>query len=439
MTANKPVTASSHTRRRRRLGMLALTLAVLFAALAAPGALAAPKGIKTSKWKGYERHDFNVAGRGALLVLPKDPAPGKPWIWRTEFFGVAAQADVALLDKGFHVAYVSMGGLFGAPVALDIMDEYYVYVVKHYGLSPKTVLEGFSRGGLYAFNWAARRPGLVACIYADAPVCDFKSWPGGAGRSRYSHREWMNVLKAYGMSNKEARAYKFNPVDNLQPLADADIPILCVIGDRHDWIVPIEENALLVEKRYKKLGGEIKVIRKPKCGHRPHSLKDPKPIVDFVVKHAAKTAAESAGKSAKWKSVEELPTPPKAWDTPPPTRTSDRFKLKDLPAELKGLTCVTKPRGSSSRPGAGFKFAVNEPAEVFIAVHNRGDYTPPAPWKKTDLKVTWERGDDTVYKRRVDAGTVKVPPHTGKEGSYYGFPHMAFVKGSSRLSVGKAE
>ena len=82
-------------------------------------------------------------------------------------------------------------------------------------------------------------------------------------------------------------AYKLNPVDNLAPLAKAKIPILSVIGNVHDWIVPIEENTLLVEKRYKELGGEIQVISKPKGGHRPHSLQDPTPIVEFVLKHTA--------------------------------------------------------------------------------------------------------------------------------------------------------
>ncbi|MHC4504014.1 MAG: LamG-like jellyroll fold domain-containing protein, partial [Planctomycetota bacterium] len=89
------------------------------------------------------------------------------------------------------------------------------------------------------------------------------------------------------MNDKQALAYKLNPVDNLAPLAKAKIPILSVIGDMHDWIVPIEENTLVVEKRYKALGGEIQVIRKPKCGHRPHSLQNPTPIVEFVLKHTA--------------------------------------------------------------------------------------------------------------------------------------------------------
>jgi hypothetical protein len=45
------------------------------------------------------------------------------------------------------------------------------------------------------------------------------------------------------------------------------------------------KNTLVLEKRYKELGGDITVIRKPGAGHRPHSLPDPTPIVDFVVKH----------------------------------------------------------------------------------------------------------------------------------------------------------
>ena len=269
-----------------RVTSVALLLVALPVAVVS-SALAAPEAVKKSEWNGYEMLQFAVDGRSALLVVPKEPAAGKPWIWRTEFFGVDPQADIALLGKGLHVAYIDVGCLFGAPKALDAMDKYYAHVCKTYGLSAKPALEGFSRGGLYAFNWAARHPDQVSCLYVDAPVCDFKSWPGGKGRSRFAGREWRGLLAAYGMTDEQARAYKLNPVDNLAPLAKAKIPILSVIGDMHDWIVPIEENTLLVETRYKALGGEIQVIKKPKAGHRPHSLPDPKPIVEFVLKHTA--------------------------------------------------------------------------------------------------------------------------------------------------------
>ena len=258
------------------------TRAILFASL-----LAAQAGTNTAaptEWQGYERLDFTVDGRAALLVVPKTAATGKPWIWRTEFFGHEPQADIALLGRGFHLAYLDVQNLYGAPVALDAMDAFHKHLVKQYGLAPKPVLEGFSRGGLFAFNWAARNPDKVACLYVDAPVCDFKSWPGGQGKSKGSPGDWQRLLSVYGLTEEQALAYPFNPVDNLAPLAKARIPILSVCGAA-DKTVPMDENTLLVERRYKALGGDIDVIAKPNCDHHPHSLKDPTPIVNFILKH----------------------------------------------------------------------------------------------------------------------------------------------------------
>jgi pimeloyl-ACP methyl ester carboxylesterase len=127
---------------------------------------------QSSMWNGYARRDFDVDGRACILIEPHAPAAGKPWIWRTEFFGVEPQADLELLARGFHLAYMNVQNMYGAPVALDHMDRFYDYVVQQLKLSPKVTLEGFSRGGLFAFNWAARHPDRVACIYVDAPVCD---------------------------------------------------------------------------------------------------------------------------------------------------------------------------------------------------------------------------------------------------------------------------
>src|SRR5205085_8087833 len=104
---------------------------------------------KVSAWNGYERRDFVVEGRACLLVVPKEAAPGKPWIWRTEFFGHEPQGDLALLGKGFHVAYMDVQNLYGAPAALDLMDKYYEHVTGTRGLSRNAALEGFSRGGLF--------------------------------------------------------------------------------------------------------------------------------------------------------------------------------------------------------------------------------------------------------------------------------------------------
>jgi len=240
--------------------------------------------VKKSEWNGYEKQEFVVDGRKCFVVIPKNPAPGKPWAWRTEFFGHEPQGDIVLLGKGFHVAYMDVQNMYGAPVALDHMDKFHAHLTKEYGLSFKTVPEGFSRGGLFAFNWAARNPDKVAALYVDAPVCDFKSWPGGKGRGKGSKGDWERCLKVYGLTEEQALAYRLNPLDNLEPLAKAKIPILSVCGEA-DKVVPFDENTLVVKERYEKMSGPITVIGKPFCDHHPHSLKDPAKIVNFILRN----------------------------------------------------------------------------------------------------------------------------------------------------------
>jgi pimeloyl-ACP methyl ester carboxylesterase len=248
---------------------------------------------RKSEWQGFDRYDFEVNGKPAIVVVPKQALPGKPWAWRGEFFGAFANADAALAGKGFHLAYLGVPDLFGSPKAVKDWDEFYAELTGQYGLAKKVALIGLSRGGLYCYNWAAANPDQVACIYADAPVCDFKSWPGGKlnglGTGDGSAEEWTKLLKAYDFnSDAEAIAYRGNPVDNLKPLADAKVPLLHVYGDA-DTVVPWRENTGVIAERYRKLGGTITLIPKPGVGHHPHGLTDPTPIVDFIFKNAAAT------------------------------------------------------------------------------------------------------------------------------------------------------
>jgi len=262
-----------------------LRLALLLALVSGPFAIAGPAEPAPAQWNGYAKVDFIVDGKKSYLIVPKEPAAGNPWIWRTEFFGHEPQGDIALLAKGFHVAYTDMTNQYGAPVAIAHMAAFHDHVVKDYHLANKVVLEGFSRGSLFAFNFAATHPDQVACLYVDAPVCDFKSWPAGFGKGKGSTGDWTRCKDIYGFkSDDEARAYKLNPIDNLAPLAEHKIAILSICGDA-DQVVPLPENSGLVKERYEKLGGTIQLITKPGGDHHPHSLKDPQPIVDFVLKH----------------------------------------------------------------------------------------------------------------------------------------------------------
>ena len=262
-----------------------LVAATCLAGAAAPETHTMPFPGKKAKWHGFDRCDFRMDTRACIVVTPSQAAEGKPWIWRARFWGHEPQTDLALLKRGFHLVYMDVANLFGNPKAVAHWNAFHKYLTEKHGLARKPALEGMSRGGLIIFNWAAANPDKVACIYADAPVCDIRSWPGGKGKGNGAPDCWKQCIEAYGFASEaEAMAYDKNPIDNLAPLAKAGIPILSVCG-ADDTSVPVAENTAIVERRYKKLGGDIATIIKPRCGHHPHSLKDPTPIVEFVLRH----------------------------------------------------------------------------------------------------------------------------------------------------------
>ncbi|MEZ4828619.1 MAG: GDSL-type esterase/lipase family protein [Bacteroidia bacterium] len=235
-------------------------------------------------WMGYERHTFPFEGKTSYVVIPKEVATGTPWIWRARFWGHEPQTDLALLSQGFHVVYHDVSDMYGSPAAVKRWNRFYRYLTEKHGFSPKAVLEGLSRGGLIIYNWAIANPDKVSCIYADAPVTDIRSWPGGKMSGKGSPEDWEKCLKAYDMT--EAEAMEYTPIaERLKPLAEAGVPILHIVGDADD-IVPVAENTAIVEKKYKELGGKIEVISKPGIGHHPHSLASPLPIVDFILRNS---------------------------------------------------------------------------------------------------------------------------------------------------------
>ncbi|MEW4452418.1 prolyl oligopeptidase family serine peptidase [Bremerella sp. JC817] len=245
---------------------------------------------KESTWNGYTRFDFTVDSRPAYVVVPKKAAEGNPWVWRARFPGFHAEADLLLLERGFHVAHIDTNDMLGSPRAMGHWDKFYDYMTDK-GLSPKVALEGVSRGGLFVYGWAARHPDRVACIYADTPVCDFKSWPGGKGNGVGSAGSWQRLLEEYGFTEEQALAYDKNPIDNLAPIAAAKIPLMHIVS-LNDVVVPPTENTFILAERYRKLGGTMEIIEveegteKSQGHHFTHP--DPKRVADFIESHAAK-------------------------------------------------------------------------------------------------------------------------------------------------------
>ena len=161
------------------------------------------QGKEEFNFHGFCGYQFDCDGAACKIVKPYKEAKGKPWVMRARFWGHQPQTDIALLEQGFHIAYCDVADMYGADKAVKRWNKLYAKMVKE-GFHKKVVLEGMSRGGLIVYNWAAQNTDKVACIYADAPVMDIKSWPMGRGASEGSDDDVRQLLSAYGFSNEEA-------------------------------------------------------------------------------------------------------------------------------------------------------------------------------------------------------------------------------------------
>ncbi len=234
-----------------------------------------------TEFNGFECASFKFNGRDCKVVKPKVVAKGHPWVWRARFWGHEPQTDVSLLERGFHIVYCDVAELFGNAKAVGLWNKFY-NLMQTCGLSKKVALEGMSRGGVYVYNWALANPDKVACIYADAPVLDLKSWPGKK-RNAGAKEPWEDFKKDYNLTETQADNFKNSPLDHAAKIAKLGFPMLHVVGDVDD-VVPIAENTTPFEKIVRENGGNITVIHKANVNHHPHSLPNPTPITDFILR-----------------------------------------------------------------------------------------------------------------------------------------------------------
>ncbi len=211
---------------------------------------------------GEESGNLGESDKGQLrcvVVVPKKAAPGNPWSWRGVYWNHQPQAEVELLKRGFHIAYIAVDPKPGSLTNLtmdDLMDQlgmsrralmewdaWYAYLTGQYGLSKKPALIGMSRGGIFEYRWGTANPDKVSCIYADNPGME---------------REGFQRL-----------------VD----LARVDVPVLQVCGTLDPLLGPYTS---AIEAIYQQFGGRISMMIKEGYAHHPHSLRNPKPIADFI-------------------------------------------------------------------------------------------------------------------------------------------------------------
>jgi hypothetical protein len=194
------------------------------------------------------------------------------------FWDAFPGVDLALLARGYYVAFIDVGDTFGSPDSLVHYEPFYSTLTQTYGLSKKPAMEGLSRGGMFEYRWASMHPDQVGCIYGDAPLCDIR-YITGDGRKQ--------IMNAYHLAtDQDFLNYNQNPIDILAPIAKRRIPIIHDCGDADD-AAPMSINTDVLRERYMKLGGNFALIVKQGCQHHPHGLTDPTPIVDFIVAYTA--------------------------------------------------------------------------------------------------------------------------------------------------------
>jgi hypothetical protein len=221
-----------------RVGFAAV--ACLLACLGSSAYAALPQQTESSQF-GARRLDFLVGTAKAFVVLPTKPAAdgSKPWIWYAPTF-IGGHPDDShtwmakqLLDAGFAIGGVEVGESYGSPLGRKVYSDFYKVATTHFGLDPKACLLPQSRGGLMLLNWASENVSRVRCIAGIYTVCNIESYPGVD-----------KACSAYEMDAATLSAHlkEHNPIDRVQPLADAKVPVLFIHGNS-DTVVPIEANA----------------------------------------------------------------------------------------------------------------------------------------------------------------------------------------------------
>lgn len=237
-------------------------------------------------WHGFEADEFEFEGRKAIVVFPKKPEPEENWTLKTEYWNAFPETEIALLHRGFHAAYLQNKSRFAPPEDCDAKARFVSYLHTTYGLRDKCVPVGMSCGGAHAVSFCGTHPDAVACMFIDAPVLNYCSFPGKIDESEQCMVWKDEFLKAYpGVTRAGLLCFERHPMNWIPALKAHKIPILMLYGTE-DQTVLYSENGQLMEEAYADAPELLTVIPRPAQGHHPHGIPwDPTVIVDFIIHH----------------------------------------------------------------------------------------------------------------------------------------------------------
>ncbi|HEV2483112.1 MAG TPA: hypothetical protein VGS79_25780 [Puia sp.] len=184
----------------------------------------------------YARYQLLIPGVDAFttVIVPKEPAPGRPWVLRADYVTADDPVMLGLLAKGWTIVTGAVPYNYDGPV-LAQWNTIYTYLTG-YGFSAKPVLTGRGGAAGEVMGWAIANPSRVAGIYAENPILESKGMLGGKA-----------------------------PLDTLAPLAKAGVPLLflCTAAQSAGQAQsPAQESvaqAHVAAVRYSHAGGKITV------------------------------------------------------------------------------------------------------------------------------------------------------------------------------------
>jgi pimeloyl-ACP methyl ester carboxylesterase len=241
------------------------------------------EGPPEKKGLPFPGETLSISHRQAFLI-PSAYAPAggpKPWVWYAPTLpnlpgGSERWMFEKLLTAGIAIAGIDVGESYGSPEGRQGFSDLYTELTQTRGYSTKPAMLARSRGGLMTLAWAAENPGKVVAWAGIYPVSNIASYPG-----------IQRAAPSYKLTEAELATHllQHNPVDRLDALAKAGVPLFAIHGDS-DKLVPLNTNSGLLKERYTALNGSMELIIPPGQGHNMWpGFFECEELVAFLKKH----------------------------------------------------------------------------------------------------------------------------------------------------------